>query len=202
MKVSLLWNGPVGPGRFPSDPVALQDMFQPGVYLRVKRYDRDRVVSYVGQSKSVLTRIDQHITQLLGLQHVLRDSTGQVWMRGDFESRLHCYRDIATSAQMAAEEAARMSFYWAHCDETFHVEHLGVAEAALKGRLEDLAAAENALASVENQQGIPVGSLDEPVSIDNDVSALDDPDRRLLVRLLGTEPIVYDDDPETQASDA
>ena len=175
-------------------------MFQPGVYLRVKRYDRGRMVSYVGQSKSVLTRIDQHITQLLGLQHMLRDATGQVWMRADFESRLHCYRDISTAAQMAAAEAARMSFYWAHCDETFHVEHLGVAEAALKGRLEEIAVAANGLSTVENQQGVPVGALDEPVAIENDVSGLAPDDRALLLELLGEAPILFDDD-ETRLID-
>lgn len=201
MKVSLVWNGPVGPGLFPNDPTTLQDMFQPGVYLRVKRYGGDRVVSYVGQSKSILTRIDQHITQLLGLQHVLRDATGQVWMRADFESRLQCYRDTATAAQMAAEEAARMRFYWAHCDETFHIEHLGVAEAALKDRMEEIAAAENGLSAVENQQGIPFSALDEPVSIENDLSGLASDDRSLLLRLIGDAPIVFDDDAERQPFD-
>lgn len=195
MRISLAWRGPVGAGLFPADPAALEAMFRPGVYLRIKRYDSDRLVSYVGQSKSVLARIDQHLTQLLAFQHVLRDRGGEVWMRGDFADRLQCYRDIAGAAALAAEEAGRTRFYWAHCDETFHVEHLGVVEAALKDRLETNAAAENGLTVTENQQAVPLGVLDEPVSIENDFTALQADDCALLLRLIGETAIVFDHDP-------
>jgi len=191
MNVTLVWNGPAGAGAFPTDPAALQDMFLPGVYLRIKRYDRDRLVSYVGQSKSLLTRIDQHLAQVLAFQHALRDPAGEVWMRGDFEGRLQCYRDVEQPAAMAAAEARRMRFFWAACDDDFHVECLGVVEAALKLRLEENAGAENGLATVENVQGVPVGIVEEPVYIENDLGALAAEDRDTVRRLLGEAPIAY-----------
>ena len=78
------WPGPVGPGRFPDDSETLGAMQAPGVYLRAKAYDGDRVVGYVGQSQNVLSRIDQHLAGLLSLQQTLRDAMGRIVSRGDF----------------------------------------------------------------------------------------------------------------------
>ena len=74
MDITLVWQGPLGPGLFPEDPATLEPFREAGVYLRLKRYRAGRTVSYVGQSVSVLTRIDQHLTTMLSLQAPLRDA--------------------------------------------------------------------------------------------------------------------------------
>ena len=65
MELTLHWRGPVGPGRFPESDAELEAMAGAGVYLRVKRYAGGRTVSYVGQSRRLLTRFDQHIRDIL-----------------------------------------------------------------------------------------------------------------------------------------
>lgn len=202
MRLTLAWSGPIGAGLFPDDPVALEAMFAPGVYLRVKSYERGRTVSYVGQSRNLMARMDQHLTGLLGLQHVLRDAAGEVRMRGDFDARLRCYGDIVEAARLAAEEAGRMRFYWAPCDDSFHVEHLGVVEASLKERLELMAASADGAGANENRQGVPVGALDEPVFIESDFGALGAADAELLTRLIGEALIVYELDEVASGIDA
>ncbi len=139
MDIILTWTGPVGPGRFPDDPETLEAMQAPGVYLRVKVYDGDRVVGYVGQSQNVLSRIDQHLTGLLSLQQTLRDATGRIVARGDFADRLSAYDDIGPAMALAAADAARMRFYVAFCGEAFEADRLNLVEGALKDRMEEIA---------------------------------------------------------------
>lgn len=198
MKVTLDWDGPVGPGAFPAEPAALEPLLEPGVYLRVKRYANGRTVSYVGQSKTLLSRFDQHLTHMLSLQATIRDSAGAVLTRGAVDERLRGYGDVVAAAATAAEDAARTRFYWAACNDSFIVEDLSVTEAALKMRLETLAATRGGLTVNENIQAIPFGALDEPVFIDNDFSALDAGGRALLLDLLGDDAIVID--PEVEAA--
>lgn len=196
MKLSLIWNGPVGAGAFPGDPAALEPLLEhlmePGVYLRVKRYDGGRTVSYVGQSKTLLSRFDQHLTQMLGLQYAVRDGSGNIRMSGGFDERLHAYGDMAATARLVSEDVNRMRFYWAPCGDTFYVEDLSVVEAALKQRLETVVAARNGFLVNENIKAIPFGALDEPIHIENDFTGLEEGDRDLLNSLLGADPIVID----------
>ena len=96
--MALLWQGPIGAGHFPDDAVALEALMAPGVYLRLKRYAGGHSVSYVGQSKNVLNRIDQHLTAMLSLQMPLRDDRGRLAFSGDLGSRLAAYNDPETVA--------------------------------------------------------------------------------------------------------
>ncbi|MBT5810161.1 MAG: hypothetical protein HOI19_07280, partial [Rhodospirillaceae bacterium] len=124
MTVSLFWQGPVGPGCFPIDPLIYENLCEPGVYLRVKTYAENRLVAYAGQSVSLLSRFDQHLTAMLSLSAPLRDLDGAVIFTGDAGARLQAYRTLETASLLAAADAARVRFWYARCDEYFHGEHL------------------------------------------------------------------------------
>ena len=119
MDITLTWVGPVGPGRFPGESETLEAMQASGVYLRVKVYDGDLVVGYVGQSKNVLLRIDQHLMGLVSLQQTLRDETGKIVYLGDFSDRIAAYNDIGSAMALAAGDASRTRFYVAFCGDAF-----------------------------------------------------------------------------------
>ncbi len=189
MHLVLNWSGPVGPGSFPSDPLGLEALAQPGVYLRVKRYDRGRTVGYVGQSRNVVVRIDQHLTQALGLLYPVRDALGVVRSRGDLAARLMAYNDLEKTARLAAEDAGRTRFYVAACGEDFDADHLSLAEGALKRRMEARLAAVPDAAAVENQKGITLPEDAMEVVIENVFDALAPADRDVVLGLLGDAPI-------------
>ena len=189
MNILLVWDGPLGAGRLPDDPAVLETLMQPGVYLRIRRYDKGRTVSYVGQSRNLLSRIDQHMTALLGLQYPLRDATGRVRFDGDFAGRLAAYGDVASAAALAGEEARRMCFFVARCGADFSEDRLNLVEGALKTRLEQRVAAAAASLSCDNRQGIPPGEFDDVVALESDTSGLGDDDRALIDEVLGTQPI-------------
>ena len=189
MNILLAWAGPVGAGCFPADAEALETLAGAGVYLRVKTYANGRTVSYVGQSRNLVSRIDQHLTALLGLQAPLRDETGAVLASGDFHDRVRAYNDIAAAMALAAAEAARMRFYVARCGEAFADDRLNLVESALKERLEAVVAGAAGLLDCENRQGIAAGDFDDIVAIENDLGGLAATDRALLAGILGDEPI-------------
>ncbi len=189
MDIILNWTGAIGPGAFPDDPATLEAMQAPGVYLRVKAYDNDRIVGYVGQSRNVLSRIDQHLTGLLSLHQTLRDATGRVVARGDFADRIGAYNDIGAAMALAAAEAARMRFHVAFCGEAFEAERLDLVEGALKHRMEEIAARGAGLIDCENRQGIPADPFDGVVRIESDCSALDAGHARIVERLIGVDAI-------------
>jgi hypothetical protein len=189
VRLALTWTGPVGPGAFPVDPLALEALARPGIYLRVKRYDRGRTVGYVGQSRNVLVRIDQHLTQALGLLYPVRDAAGAVRSRGDLAARLAAYNDLAAAARLAAEDAARMRFYVAHCSDEFDPDYLSLAEGALKRRMEVCIGAASDVAAVENRQGIVLPEEAVEVVIDNDFGVLAPAEREIVANLLGEAPI-------------
>ncbi len=189
MDIILTWTGAFGPGVFPKDRETLEAMQAPGVYLRVKAYDNDRVVGYVGQSQNVLSRIDQHLTGLLSLHQTLRDETGRIVSHGDFADRLGAYDDIGRAMALAAADAARMRFYVAYCDEAFEAERLNLVEGAIKDRMEDIAGRHAGLIEGENRQGIPADPFDGVVRIESDPSALDGVHAAIVERLIGAEAI-------------
>ncbi len=189
MDIILTWTGPIGPGVFPEDPETLESMQSPGVYLRVKSYDNDRVVGYVGQSQNVLSRIDQHLTGLLSLLQTVRDGTGRIVSRGDFADRLGAYKDIGPATALAAADAARMRFFVAFCDEDFEVDRLNLVEGALKNRMEEIAGARAGLIDCENIQGIPADPFDGVVRIESEPSALGAEHADIVERLIGTDTI-------------
>ena len=185
MAVTLNWEGPVGPGVFPLDDALLfERLCEPGVYLRIKRYRSGRTVAYAGQSVSLLARFDQHLCALLSLAAPVRDADGGIVIAGDAGSRLEAYQDLPDAAALAAADAGRVRFWYALCDEYFHVEHLSVAEGLIQRRIAER------IADVENAIAAP-GQLpdDVPDVWRNDFSGLGAEDRPLLDSLLGAEPM-------------
>jgi hypothetical protein len=189
LDIILNWTGPIGPGVFPEDHESLEVMQAPGVYLRVKVYDSDRIVGYVGQSQNVLSRIDQHLTGLLSLQQTVRDGTGRIVSRGDFADRLGAYKDIGSAMEMVAADAARMRFYVAFCHDDFEADWLNLVEGALKDRMEALAAQRAGLIDCENRQGITADPFEGVVRIETEASELAPEHARVVERLVGTETI-------------
>ena len=189
MEITLTWTGPVGPGRFPDESETLEAMQASGVYLRVKVYDGDLVVGYVGQSKNVLLRIDQHLTSLVSLQQTLRDETGKIISRGDFSDRIAAYNDIGSAMELAAGDASRTWFYIAFCGETFDSDCLNFVEGALKDRMEEIAKVGAGLIDCENRQGVVGDPFAGVVRIESDSSALDAHHAKIVERLIGAEAI-------------
>ncbi len=185
MKLELHWRGPYGAGLFPEESEGMEDLLRAGVYLRVKSYARGRTVAYVGQSKQVLARMDQHIAAILGLGHALRDDTGQAAFAPAFDARLRALNDIETVAGLAVAEAKRMRFYCAFCDDGFDSDFLGLVEYLLMQRL-----AENGLeGDAENINRPPVAEFDTEVSIESEFGDLEITDQKLLSDLIGEAPL-------------
>ena len=192
MELTLAWQGPVGTGLFPEEGDALEALRGPGVYLRMKGYRKGRTVSYVGQSRNVLSRIDQHLTAMLALQTPLRDEDGRSVFAGDAGARLAAYSDLAAATGAAAAEAGRTRFYVALCDDGFAPEHLDLVEGALKARLEHRVATGAGLAACENVQGVPRDPFADIARIVQDTAALSPEAADVVTRALGTEPIRVD----------
>ena len=87
MDLKLCWRGPVGAGNFPTDPNAVDAINEAGIYLRLKLYQGDRTIAYVGQSGHLMMRFDQHLTRLLSLHQPLRDASGQIVVQHGPENR-------------------------------------------------------------------------------------------------------------------
>ena len=189
MDIILTWAGPIGPGRFPNESETLEAMQGSGVYLRAKVYDGDLVVGYVGQSKNVLSRIDQHLTSLVSLQQMLRDATGRIVSHGNFGDRLAAYNDIGSAMALAAADASRMRFYVAFCGEMFDADHLNLVEGALKDRMEQIAGRRAGLVDCENRRGIAADPFDGVVRIESVPSALDADHVEIVERLIGANAI-------------
>lgn len=181
--ISLRFLGPIGAGRFPIDPDALDRLAAPAVYLRLKLYERGRTVAYAGQSVNLLSRIDQHLTRLLSFAQPLRDAEGDAWFTATREARFVAYNDLGQTLALARAEAERARFFYALCDEDFSPDLLSLAEAALILRLRECGG------PCENRVGAPIAGLDRRVVFECDLSALDEADRSLISRLIGDAPI-------------
>jgi hypothetical protein len=189
VRLVLNWTGPVGPGRFPSDPIALEGLARPGVYLRVKRYDPGRTIGYVGQSRNVLIRIDQHLTSALAFLYPVRDASGQVRVGGDLAGRLAAYNDLESAARLAAEDAARTRFYVAPCGDEFDPDNLTLVEGALKRRIESRIAGTAGALACDNLQGIAVPEDAVEMAVDNVLEGLAPDDEAVVADLIGRDPI-------------
>ncbi len=187
MKLELCWRGPYGSGLFPETAEGMEALLGAGVYLRVKRYAKGRSVAYVGQSKQVLARIDQHLGAMLSLTHTLRDDDGEVCFQPAFDARLRALNDIDHIAALALAEARRMRFYCAFCEDGFDSDYLGLVEYLLMRRLGDNGGAENV-----NRP--PVAEFDTEISVESDYSALAAADEELLYGLIGAAPLVVEDE--------
>jgi hypothetical protein len=183
VSVTLRWSGPVGVGRFPTDPGGLDALAVPAVYLRLKAYAGGRVVAYAGQSVNLLARIDQHCARLLSFAQPLRDAAGDAWFPATREARFAAYNELEQTLALARAEAERTRFYYAPCDEAFEADLLPLAEAALIVRLRE------GDAPCENRTGAPIAGLDRRVVFASDMAALDAPNRALLAGLIGEAPL-------------
>lgn len=186
MKLELCWRGPYGAGLFPETSEGMEALLGAGVYLRVKRYAKERRVAYVGQSKQVLARIDQHLGAMLSLTHTLRGDDGEVRFQPQFDARLRALNDIDRIAALALAEARRMRFYCAFCEDGFDSDYLGLVEYLLMQRLGDNGEAENV-----NRP--PVAEFDTEVIVESDYAALAAADEKLLRDLIGTAPLVVEE---------
>jgi hypothetical protein len=192
MDLTLRWQGPVGAGLFPEDGDALAALAAPGVYLRVKQYEADdtgaRTVAYVGQSKQLIVRFDQHLRDILTFSSALRDHTGDVALARDSANRYQAYNQLEPIMKLVTEEATRLRFYWAACEDGFDVAFLNLIEGALKTRLESQVREREAFAC-ENIQGIGDGEFEEDIVISHLFDDLNTTDGALLGDLLGRDPI-------------
>ena len=186
MKLELQWRGPYGAGLFPEAAEGVDDLMRAGVYLRVKRYAGARVIAYVGQSKQILARIDQHVGAMLSLTHVLRDGDGQVCFRPTFDARLRALNDIERIAGLALAEARRMRFYCAFCADGFDSDFLGLVEYLLMRRIGDSGEAENV-------NHPPVAEFDSEVIVESEYSALIGEDEKMLRGLIGAAALAWEE---------
>ena len=185
MKLELHWQGPYGAGLFPDTAEGMENLLRAGVYLRIKCYSGGRTVAYVGQSKQVLARIDQHIGGVLGLTHGLRDESGQMVFSPAFDARLRALNDIDKVAQLALAEARRMRFYCAFCDDGFDSDFLGLVEYLLMQRLGVAGGACDA----ENINRPPVAEFDSEVIVESAFDAVGRADEKILRGLIGETPL-------------
>ncbi|MBK18581.1 MAG: hypothetical protein CMM52_07075 [Rhodospirillaceae bacterium] len=185
MDLILYWRGPVGPGQFPTDPVQIEKINQAGVYLRIKLYEDERSIAYIGQSLHLVTRFDQHISGLLALQHPLRDESGEVTGGPGAESRFQILNDVAHAGSLAIAEAQRTRFYFAMAQDGFDQDYLTLIEAMLKSRAEKVM-----YDRPENIQNINPGEFDHDISIVSDFAEIDDQGVNLIERTIGMEPIL------------
>lgn len=189
MELTLRWQGPTGPGLFPEAGDDLAALAIPGVYLRVKRYGDERTVSYVGQSKQLIVRFDQHLRDILTFSAALRDDTGTVVLGREDSSRYGVYNTLDTVMPTVAAEAARLRFYWAACEDGFDDDYMTLIEGALKTRLEEQVIGNETSFHVENRQGISEPDFDDDILIVHDFNELAAPDRDILIHILGSDSI-------------
>lgn len=171
----------MGASLFPDDPDERSALNEAGVYLRVKQYDGGRLVGYVGQSKHLLQRFDQHLTGILSLNVAIRDDTGQPACGPD---RLALFNALDHAGPLAIAEARRTRFYFARASNGFDIDYLTLLEALLKTR------AEHCLGGAcENIQSIAIGEFDHDISVIHDFSLLE-PDAAASVQaVIGVDPI-------------
>ena len=72
MDLTLNWRGPIGAGNFPIKTDLIEELNESGIYLRIKTYKNERNVVYIGQSRKLLSRFEQHIRNVLSFKQMLR----------------------------------------------------------------------------------------------------------------------------------
>ncbi|MGY9017991.1 MAG: hypothetical protein ACKVHX_00780 [Alphaproteobacteria bacterium] len=184
MDLNLCWRGPVGAGNFPTDPNAVDAINEAGIYLRLKLYQGDRTIAYVGQSGHLMMRFDQHLTRLLSLHQPLRDASGQIVVEHGPENRFLALNEIITVAPLAIEEVLRTRFYFALAEDGFDVDYLTLIEAMLKARAEDIMHEQP-----ENIQSINPGEFDHEILVVSDFSNVDAAGCRLIESVIGDTAI-------------
>ena len=183
MRLTLAWHGPLGAGNLPvaANDIAALDV--PAVYLRLKRYDNGRVIAYVGQSRHLIARIDQHIGQLLALQTAVRDAAGEARLAGNAIERFAGLNRLDETIALVRDELARLRFFYAPCEDA---EALGLLEHLLKARIE------SRTAHCENRNAISFAPLEDSVTVENLFDALAPADRETVAMLLGEDALILD----------
>ena len=184
MDLNLFWRGPLRSGSFPTDPESFENLNQGGIYLRLKLYKNGRTVAYVGQSRTLISRFDQHLTRLLSLRQPLRDVNGLVVEHCGTENRFVLLNGIAEMAPLAIEEILRTEFYFALAQDGFDINYLTLIEAMLKKRAENIMREQ-----LENIQRINPGEFDHEISIVSDFSYVDVRGCQLIEGVIGSTPI-------------
>ena len=184
MDLNLFWRGPLRSGSFPTDPESIENLNQVGIYLRIKLYKNGRTVSYVGQSRALISRFDQHLTRLLSFRQPLRDANGLVLEHCSVENRFVILNGIAEMAPLAIEEILRTEFYFALAQDGFDINYLTLIEAMLKERAENIIRQ-----PLENIQNINPGEFDHEISIVSDFSNVDVRGVELIKGIIGNTPI-------------
>jgi hypothetical protein len=190
MAITLTWFGPLGPGNLPTDLDEIAGLDVAAVYLRVKVYQPCRVVAYVGQTTQLISRIDQHLTRLVGLTHLLRNDTGETIYDAAFDARLAAFNQLERISVALISEVERMQFYYAPCNDTFLDGYLDLIERLLKARIEDRAVRIGF--TCENRNAVPLRQLPEDtdrVAVVNEIGDLGVADQEQLRLLLGEDPI-------------
>ena len=193
MRLTLAWAGPIGAGTFPATREGLEALMRPGVYLRTRLYAGQRRVSYVGQSRNLLARFDQHLTALLGLTVPLRDARGRIVFQGAAYERFAALERIEEIAALTAAEARRTRFFYAPLAEDTDGAVLNAVEGCLLLRVQALAAAAAGLIEAANRVRPPAGDADLMLEIASDATALAAADRDLVETLVGTALLVVGD---------
>jgi len=182
MTVTLGWQGPLGPGKMPLDPIMMEPLCAAGVYLRVKIYKGGRTVAYVGQSKSLLARFDQHLTSMLSLTVPIRGTTGKKIFTADVGARMEAYNRLEAVSSLAAADVMRVKFWYVFCDDYFQAEHLNLVEGLLQQRIK------SRLSNIENVTAAPSNMLEAAPDLwENDFSNVDRKSEKILEELLGPD---------------
>ena len=181
MDLTLRWQGPMGAGLFPDDLDGRAALDAAGIYLRVKQYENGRLVGYVGQSKHLLQRFDQHLTRILSLNVSIRDETGQPACGPD---RLALFNALDESGPMALAEARRTKFYFARAEDGFDADYLTMLEALLKQRAEQCLGG-----ACENIQSIASGAFDHDIAVVQDFALLQDDAVSIVQAVVGSDTI-------------
>ncbi|MDA0261408.1 MAG: hypothetical protein O3A21_04330 [Proteobacteria bacterium] len=190
MTIALTWLGPLRPGNLPTASQEILQLDLAAVYLRVKVYEGERLVAYVGQTTHLIRRIDQHLSRLVSLANPLRNRVGEPIYNAAFDSRLAAFNDLERVSTAVVAEVNRIQFFYALCDDVFHDAYLDIIERLLKARIEDRAVRVDF--ACENQNAVALRQIPDDVDrlqAVNDFSGLKSATRERLQTLLGEEPI-------------
>lgn len=181
MDLTLRWCGPMGAGRFPEDIDGRAAMEVSGVYLRIKSYRSGRLIGYIGQSRNLLQRFEQHLTQMLSFNAVIRDETGLPVGTPD---RLALFNALDEAGPLAVAEARRTRFYFARAEDGYDIDYLTLLEALLKAEAD-----KNLGGACENIKAIAAGAFDHDIAVIHDFSMLADEASAMVRSVVGGDPI-------------
>ena len=185
MDLTLNWRGPIGAGNFPIKTDLIEELNESGIYLRIKTYKNERNVVYIGQSRKLLSRFEQHIRNVLSFKQMLRDTMGHVGAQKEWQHPFLFLNNLPKLAPFALAEAKRVKFYFALSRDGFDEEYLFLIESVLKSRAEEIRQED-----VENIQNITSGEFDHDIQIFNDYSRVNKEGQKLIINTIGKKQIV------------